>query len=283
MPLLGAHMSIAGGLYKAFERLKQIRGEALQIFLYNQRQWDPPVLKESDIEMFRAAWEKAGPIPVAAHNSYLINLASPDTKVREMSIWAFSEELRRAYRLGIKYLIAHPGNHCGLGIRTGLERFVLGLDEAISKAEPEGLMVLLETTSGQGTSLGGSPEEIQFILERSNFSKMLGVCLDTCHLFAAGWNFADEQGYASAMDAMDRAFGLKHVKWLHLNDSKTELGSRVDRHQHIGKGHIGINGFRLLLNDERFRSHPMVLETPKGKNLKDDCRNLKVLRRLLTS
>jgi deoxyribonuclease-4 len=283
MPRLGAHMSIAGGLHQAFERLRKVRGEALQIFLFNQRQWRVPELTQDQVSRFLRAWEEGGFVPVAAHDSYLINLASPDDELRNRSIEAFAEELRRCKLLGIRYLVAHPGAHCGMGREAGIERFVLGLDKAMEMAEGEGVRVLIETTAGQGTSLGGSLEEISAILQGSRFGELLGVCIDTCHLFAAGFDLGKRDGYNATIDALQETIGLHRILWFHLNDSKGELGSRIDRHAHIGKGKMGLEAFRHLLNDPRFKDHPMVLETPKGKDLKEDRRNLRVLRSLLNA
>ena len=276
-------MSIAGGLHQAFERLRKVRGEALQIFLFNQRQWRVPELTQDQVSRFLRAWEEGGFVPVAAHDSYLINLASPDDELRNRSIEAFAEELRRCKLLGIRYLVAHPGAHCGMGREAGIERFVLGLDKAMEMAEGEGVRVLIETTAGQGTSLGGSLGEISAILRGSRFGELLGVCIDTCHLFAAGFDLGKRDGYNATIDALQETIGLHRILWFHLNDSKGELGSRIDRHAHIGKGKMGLEAFRHLLNDPRFKDHPMVLETPKGKDLKEDRRNLRVLRSLLNA
>lgn len=283
MPLLGAHMSIAGGLHRAFERLEKVKGEALQIFLFNQRRWLLPPLTQEAVAGFRAAWAISGQIPVAAHDSYLFNLASPDPALWRRSIEGLAEELRRAEILGIPVLVAHPGSHVGAGSMAGLERFVQGLDRAIEEAGCTGVRVLIETTAGQGSSLGGSFEEIRFVLERSRHSAGLGVCFDTCHVFAAGYDLRDEETYMATMELFHRTVGLERIAWFHLNDSQGGLGSRLDRHAHIGKGAIGKEGFRALLNDSRFLNHPMVLETPKGYDLREDRRNLRVLRSLLNA
>ncbi len=283
MPKLGAHMSIAGGLHQAFERLRKVRGEALQIFLSNQRQWKVPELTQEQVSRFLHAWEEGGFVPVAAHDSYLINLASPDHELHTRSTEALAEELRRCKLLGIRYLVAHPGAHCGMGREAGIERFTLGLDRAMEIAEAEGVIVLIETTAGQGTSLGGSLEEISAILHNSRFGELLGVCIDTCHLFASGFDLREKDHYNATIDALQKTIGLDRIHWFHLNDSKGELGSRIDRHAHIGKGKMGLEAFRHLLNDPRFEDHPMVLETPKGRDLKEDRRNLRVLRSLLNA
>jgi deoxyribonuclease-4 len=274
-------MSIAGGIHRAFDRLKQIRGNALQIFTTNHRQWRVGELSPQAIELYKSRWEESGRIPVAAHDSYLINLAASDELILSRSIAAFAEELRRCAELGIKYLIMHPGAHVGDGVETGLVRLVKNLDRAIETSKVESVSVLVENTAGQGSSLGATFEEISFILTNSRFGKTMGVCYDTSHGFAAGYDMREEEAYSLVLARFDEAIGIDRLRFFHLNDSKRELGSRVDRHEHIGKGKIGLNGFRLLLNDPGFRHHPMVLETPKGKDLKEDKVNMRVLRSLL--
>ena len=281
MPLLGAHMSIAGGLHLAFTRIRKVKGEALQIFLRNQRQWKSPPLTSEMIEVFRLEWEKNQRIVVAAHDSYLINLAAPDQTTVEQSVSAFTDELVRAAALQIPFLITHPGSHRGLGVEAGLKRFVRNLDSAITLSRTSTVSILIETTAGQGTNLGSQFEEIAFILSESQYGDRLGVCFDTSHAFAAGYDLRTPETYEETLSLFDRVVGLQRLKFFHLNDSKRPLASRVDRHEHIGKGEIGLEGFRLLLNDPRFQNHPMVLETPKGKDLKEDKANLKTLRSLI--
>lgn len=281
MPLLGAHMPTAGGIHLAFERLREVGGEAMQIFTKNHRQWKDNHLSPEAIELFRMKWEESGRIPVAAHDAYLINLAAPDDTIATKSISAFAGELRRCSALGIQYLVMHPGAHVGDGAESGLNRLVTNLDRALDVAETESVKVLIENTAGQGTSLGSAFEQIRFILETSRHGSLMGVCFDTCHGFAAGFDITTEESYRQTMDSFDRVIGLHRLKFFHLNDSKKAFESRVDRHEHIGKGQIGLEGFRLLLNDPRFSKHPMVLETPKGKDLKEDKENLRVLKSLL--
>jgi deoxyribonuclease-4 len=281
MPLLGAHMSIAGGLHLAFVRMREVKGEALQVFLRNERRWEMRPLTLEAIASFRRAHEESGNVPIAAHDSYLINLAAPDPVLRDRSIGAFAEELRRGETLGISFLITHPGSHLGQGVEAGLERFVRGMDRSVSASSTSSIAVLIETTAGQGTNLGSTFEEIAFILGRARHGDRLGVCLDTCHCFAAGYDLRTPEAYEETMRRFQEVIGMEKLKYFHLNDSKGALGSRLDRHEHIGKGKIGLAGFELLLRDARFRDHPMVLETPKGKELKEDKKNLKVLRSLL--
>ncbi len=278
MPFLGAHMSVEGGLHKAFERISLVKGESLQIFSKNQRQWHVPPLNTAEIKLFKEAWEHWGKGPVAVHDSYLINLANPDTKKSNRAVVALAEEINRAGLLSIPYLVMHPGSHVGAGIEQGLKQLTENLDRAFEKAtEATAVIVLLETTAGQGTGLGSSFEELAYIISHSKYSERLGVCFDTCHTFAAGYDISTKKGYSKTFSDFESIIGLDRLKFFHLNDSKKELGSRVDRHEHIGKGKIGLAGFRLLLNDPRFAAHPMVLETPKEKDLKEDVENLKLL------
>ena len=275
-------MSIEGGLHRAFERIRIVKGESLQIFSKNQRQWSAPSLSDSEIQQFKEAWQQWGKGPVAVHDSYLINLANPDTKKSNRAVGAFAEEISRAGLLSIPYLIMHPGSHVGAGVENGLKHLTVNLDRAFEKAEDTtSVMVLLETTAGQGTGLGSSFEELAHVISNSKYRDRLGVCFDTCHTFAAGYDISTKNGYKKTFSDFDAIIGLARLKFFHLNDSKKELGSRVDRHAHIGKGEIGLAGFRLLMNDPRFTKHPMVLETPKGKDLKEDMENLKLLRSLI--
>jgi deoxyribonuclease-4 len=274
-------MSIAGGLHLAFTRIRKVKGEALQIFLSNQRQWKTPPLTAEMIADFRLQWQKNCRMVVAAHDSYLINLAAPDQATVEKSVTAFADELVRAAALKIPFLITHPGSHRGQGAEAGLECFVRNLDSAISLSGTSTVSVLIESTAGQGTNLGSKFEEIALILRKSQYKDLLGVCFDTSHAFAAGYDFRTPETYKETFSLFDQIIGLRQLKFFHLNDSKRPLGSRVDRHEHIGKGEIGLKGFRLLLNDPRFQGHPMVLETPKGKDLKEDKKNLRVLRSLI--
>ena len=275
-------MSIAGGLHLAFTRIHEVQGEALQIFLSNQRQWQTVPLTSQMMEDFRQQWKENDYLPVAAHDSYLINLAAPDPTTLERSVAAFADELQQAAALGIPFLVTHPGSHRGEGVEAGLERFVENMDRAITRSKTSTVMVLIENTAGQGTNLGSTFEEISFIISESQYNDGLGVCFDTSHAFAAGYDIRTRATHEDTLSKFDQIIGLERLKFFHINDSKRPLGSRVDRHEHIGKGEIGLAGFRLLLNDPRFRQHPMVLETPKGKELKEDKKNLKVLRSLIT-
>ncbi len=280
MPFLGAHESGAGGLHLAFDRLQRVGGEALQLFTRNQRQWNPHPLTADEISLFQAAWQQGGHLPVASHASYLINLASGKQELIDKSITALAAEIHRCEQLGIPFVVIHPGSHGGDGVEAGLVQFARALDLALDETGA-GVMVLLETTAGQGTSLGSRFEELAFILEHSRYPQRLGVCVDTCHIFAAGYDIRTLSAYTQTMEEFDRLMGVGRIKFFHLNDSKQGLASRVDRHEHIGQGAIGLDGFRSLLNDPRFAGHPMTLETPKGDDLQEDRDNLLVLRRLI--
>ena len=272
-------MSVAGGLHLAFARIGKVRGRALQIFTRNQRQWQAAPVSAEEQALFAAAWREWGPWPVAAHNSYLINLASPAKEVRDKSVAALAAELTRCAALAIPFVIMHPGSHGGDGIAAGRQRLVEHLDRALDLApDADQVMVLLENTAGQGNALGADPADIAFIINHASHGHRLGVCLDTCHLFAAGYDFRTPAAYRQTMAEFDRLIGLDRLRFFHINDSKKGLGSRVDRHEHIGRGAIGLDGFRQLLTDPRFENHPMTLETPKGEDLKEDKVNLRVLR-----
>jgi len=282
MPLLGAHESVGGGLYRAFDHIEAVGGESLQIFTRNQRQWKASPLTKDEIKQFRQRWEKAGNIPVASHASYLINLGSGNREQGEKSVRAFTEELKRCGQLEIPWVVIHPGSHLGKGIDQGLANVARHLDRVFANAGKKSTVkVLLETTAGQGTGLGSSFTELARIIELSGFSDRIGVCLDTCHIFAAGYDFRTPETYMKTLAELQQTVGLERVCFFHLNDSKKDLGSKVDRHEHIGEGRIGLSGFRLLLNDPRFASHPMTLETPKGINLQEDRDNLVRLHSLL--
>ena len=283
MVYLGAHESVAGGLHLAFERIVRVGGEALQIFTRNQRQWRAAPLSEEEVTLFREAWDATGGMPVASHASYLVNLAAGKKETAVKSVAAFTDELLRCGRLGIGQVVIHPGSHGGDGVEAGLERVARHLDEVLERAgDPAaGVTVLLEPTAGQGTGLGHRFQELATIIGLSRYPDRLGICVDTCHIFAAGYDIRTSEAYTRTFDELDRTVGLERIGLFHLNDSKKELGSRVDRHEHIGQGCIGLEGFRHLLTDPRFGDHAMTLETPKGKELQEDRDNLRVLRSLL--
>ncbi len=285
MPLLGAHESAAGGLHLAFDRIVDVGGEALQIFTRNQRQWQAAPLADDEITSFIDAWERTGHMPVASHASYLINLASSKAAQVEKSLAAFVAELTRCAALSIPFVVFHPGSHGGAGVEQGIENVSRHLNTLVEQAGPasESVRILLETTAGQGTGLGYRFEELAAILDLVKYPDRFGVCVDTCHIFAAGYDIRTAATYQATFAEFDRLIGLERICFFHLNDSKKELGSRVDRHEHIGRGCIGLAGFRHLLTDPRFAGHPMTLETPKGKDLAEDKENLRILRDLVAA
>ncbi len=282
--LLGAHMSISEGLYKAFLRGKEVGCTTIQIFTKNSNQWKVKDLTEEEILKFKQAQKETGISPVVAHDSYLINLGSPDRELLQKSREAFLIELKRCDQLDIPYLVMHPGSHVGAGESEGIRRIAESLNWALEKTPGSRVMILLENTAGQGTNLGYRFEHLAEILERVEEKPRFGVCLDTCHLLAAGYDIRTEQGYQRTLQEFDGIVGLSRVKAIHVNDSKKGLGCRVDRHEHIGEGCLGLEAFRCFLKDERFKEVPKILETPKDKKneAESDRKNLNRLRELLT-
>jgi deoxyribonuclease-4 len=280
--LAGAHVSIAGGMHRAFERGDRLQCLAIQIFLKSSNQWKAKPLTEQDRALFREAWENSPIRNVIAHDSYLINLASPDRDLHRKSLDAFVEELKRANFLGVPYLVLHPGAHMGSGAAVGVPRVAKALRRALARVPPP-VKILLENTAGQGSCLGDRFEHLASILEQIGDSDRAGVCLDTCHLFAAGYDIRTEDGYGATIREFDRLIGIGSIRAFHVNDSKKEFGRRVDRHGHIGQGFIGLDAFRFLLNDRRFMEIPKILETPKGPGIEEDLMNLSTLRSLVDS
>ncbi len=282
MPL-GAHMSIAGGVDKAILRGHEVGCETIQIFTRSPRQWRPRVLDEEEILRFYENKQQTGIDPVVAHDCYLINLGSPDEELWQKSMGVFLEELGHCQQLGIPYLVIHPGSHVDTGEEAGSRRIAQALDQAREQAGGHQVEVLLEITAGQGTNLGHNFEQLAQLLDLVADDSWLGICFDTCHAFAAGYELRTREGYEATFGELDELIGLERLKVIHLNDAKGELGSRLDRHQHIGQGKLGLEPFRLLLNDDRFRDLPMVLETPKGPEYEEDRENLRVLRGVIAS
>ena len=280
--LLGAHMSIAGGVANALLRGQQSGCDTIQIFTKNNNQWRATPLTDREIRTYRENREMTGIWPVVAHDGYLINVASPKRDLYRKSLEALRIEVERAAALEIPYLIMHPGAHVGAGEADGIKRVVNALDVVLDRTKGFPVVICLETTAGQGSSLGYRFEHLAAIREGVAQRERVGVCVDTCHIFAAGYEIRGRKAYEQTMRHFDDVIGLKHVKCIHLNDSQRELGSRVDRHAHIGQGHIGLEGFRPCLNDPRLRHIPMILETPKGEDpAAADRRNLGVLRSLV--
>jgi deoxyribonuclease-4 len=283
MAILGAHMSIAGGYYKAVQAAQRSGCDCVQLFTKNNNQWRAKPLTQDDADRFQAALVDLGITHPTSHNCYLINLASPDDDLWKKSIDSMIVEVQRAQFLGIPYVVAHPGAFTTSSESRGLKRIVRALNEVHRQTKGSRTQILLETTAGQGSNLGWKFEHLACLLDGVRAPERLGVCFDTCHVFAAGYPMATQKDYRATLRAFNTTVGVKQIKAFHLNDSKTPLGSRVDRHAHIGQGEMGLEPFRHLLNDRRFRKVPMYLETPKqdtrGRDL--DRLNLKRLRGLI--
>jgi deoxyribonuclease IV len=264
-PRLGAHMSVAGGLPRAVERAQAHRCDALQIFAKNASQWRGRPLPREEIREFRTRLRAAGIGPAISHASYLINLASGDAGLRRQSMDAMGDELDRADALGLLGVVLHPGCYTAGNEADGLALIASGLLDLLRARRRARTMVLLEHTAGQGTALGATFEQLASIIAKMNDHPRVGVCLDTCHLLASGYDLCSPEGYASTFTQFGRLVGFDRLKAFHLNDSKRPLGSRVDRHEHIGDGCLGLEPFRRIVNDRRFRHLPMLLETPKAE------------------
>ncbi len=280
----GAHMSIAGGLHHAFERAVDVGCDCMQIFVKNQRQWHAPPLADEQIARWQAARRSAGVAPVVAHATYLINLASPDRSLWKRSINACADELLRCERLGVMGLVFHPGSHLGQGESWGVERVAAALDIIHDHTPGLTARTILETTAGQGSCLGHRFEHLADIIGKVREPERLAVCVDTCHIFSAGYEITTDEGYAATLAALDRTVGLNRVMVFHMNDSLRPVGSRRDRHGAIGQHEIGRSAFRRVVTDPRFLGIPMILETPKGTDPRGrdlDRVNLAVLRRLV--
>lgn len=281
MDTLGAHMSVAGGVSKAFERAQSIGCNTMQIFTRNQNQWKSKPLEAAEIERYHELARTTGIKPVVAHASYLINLGSPSPELWDKSIEAYQVELERADQLDILGVVLHPGSAMGTGEETGKRRIAQGLDRVHAATPAARTLTLLEITAGQGDHLGYRFEQLADIITALDAPARVGICFDTCHALAGGYEFRQAADYQRMWDAFDQALGLERLKVFHLNDSKKDLGSRVDRHTHIGEGFLGLAPFRLLLNDARFQALPMILETPKEEDMADDVLNLGRLRALI--
>jgi deoxyribonuclease-4 len=277
---LGAHQSIAGGTPRAVERGVSAGCRVVQIFVKNNNRWVGKSIEETEARDFRRAVRSAELRHVAAHTSYLINPASPVAALRRQSIDALCDEILRCHRLGIRELVLHPGAHGGAGEASGVARVAESLDEAFARTAHTRVRVLLETAAGQGSSVGHRFEHLRDVLGALADPARAGVCLDTCHVHAAGYDLVGRRGYEETIASLDRTVGLARVAAIHVNDSKRPRGARVDRHEHIGRGFIGRAGFRNLMRDARLAAIPKFLETPKDESLAHDRRNLAILRRL---
>lgn len=278
-------MSIAGGHDRAVRAAHAIGFQTVQLFSKSNNQWAAKPITEPQIQAFRAALSETGVVDPVVHTSYLINLGSPDETLWRKSIDALTVEVERADLLGIAELVHHPGAHVGSGEEAGLARIVAGLDEVLRRTRGSAVTIDLESTAGQGSCLGHRLDQLATLLNRVEQPERLGICLDTCHLFAAGYSLGTRSDYNGLIDEVDRLLGLERVRVWHLNDSRKEQGSRVDRHAGIGRGLMGLEPFRFLVNDPRLAARPMILETPKGMEGEEDLDliNLRVLQRLLTA
>ncbi len=285
MPLLGSHLSIAGGYYKAADKAAVLGMDTVQIFTKNNNQWKGKPLSDEDVKLFREAVAKAGLRKTCAHNSYLINVASPDDVLWQKSLDALVDELRRAEALGLDGVVMHPGSFVTSSEEAGLKRIAVALDEVHERTRGFRCQLWLEATAGQGTNLGHRFEHLATLLETVREADRLGICVDSCHIFAAGYPLQTPDEYATTMGEFDRLVGVDRICAWHLNDSKKPLGSRVDRHEHIGRGCLGLEPFRHILNDPRFADLPMYLETEKGEEDGEDLDtiNLRTLKGLIAT
>lgn len=284
MPLLGAHMSIAGGYYKAVEAAQRAGCDVVQLFTKNNNQWRAKPIGTDDVALFAEALKQHRIAQPISHASYLINLASGNPELWEKSVDGMVVELRRAEQLGIAYVVVHPGAHTAQTEQQGIDAVIRAIDEVHRRTDGIAAGILLEATAGQGTCLGCRFEHLGAMITGVEQPELLGICVDTCHLFAAGYPLSERADYLKTFRELDRVVGLERIKAFHLNDSKKELGSRVDRHEHIGRGKLGLAAFEHLLNDRRFRRVPMYLETPKETNEDGeewDIVNLRTLRELI--
>jgi deoxyribonuclease-4 len=271
-------MSIGGGVHTAIERACSIGCTAMQIFVKNNMQWFARPLTRREIGAFLKHTQRRELLSVFAHANYLINLAATNLQFHANSLRALSEELIRADQLKLPFLVLHPGAHLGAGEEAGLERIIESIDRVLSGIPKIKTRIALETTAGQGSCLGSKFEHLAYIISRVREPERLCICLDTAHIFAAGYDIGSEEGIRKTFREFDCVIGRDRLAAIHVNDSKTVRGSRVDRHEHIGKGKIGLEAFRFIMRDRRFRRIPKVLETPKGKDLREDVENLKTLR-----
>jgi deoxyribonuclease-4 len=281
--LFGAHESIAGGVYNAVLRGKKATCDTIQMFNKSNNQWRARELLVAEIAEYFRAIEETGVTVATSHTSYLINIASPDRALNQKSFLSLKEEMKRCQLLRIPNLVMHPGSHVGSGEEKGMDVIGLNINRLFDQLRDNAVALLLETTAGQGSNLGCTFEQLAYIIDRVENKKQIGVCLDTCHVFAAGYPIVKVADYKATMKQFDDTIGLERLRIIHMNDSLKEFGSRRDRHEHIGKGHIGLKGFRNFVNDRRLRDVPMIIETPKGDDLTEDIENLRVLRGLVKS
>jgi len=279
--LLGAHMSTSGGVHTAVDRATSIGCTALQVFTKNNNQWSAKPLTDEDIQNYKRKIAEASIAPVVAHDSYLINLCAMNPEILKKSRIAFIDELTRCEQLGIQLLNFHPGAHGGAGEEEGIKKIIESLNIAHSETKGFNVLSVVEATAGQGTAVGYKFEHLEKIINGVDEPKRMAVCIDTCHIFAAGYELRTEEGYAKTFREFDDIVGIGRLAAFHVNDSKKGFGAHVDRHEHIGKGMIGTQGFAFLMNDERFNHIPKILETPKSEDLHEDVENIRVLKGLV--
>jgi len=283
MTLLGAHMSISGGFFNSLVEGEKVGCNTIQIFVKSSNQWQAKELEKSDINKFKEEQKRTKIKPVVAHNSYLVNLASPDSQLIGKSKESMLIELGHCEKLSVTCLVIHPGSHLGQGEKKGIEKVAESINYLLAKTSTYKVRIALEITSGQGTNLGYRFEQIAQMIDLIEDKERIGVCFDTCHAFAAGYDIRDQTSYDRTWKQFDEMLGTKNLLVIHMNDSKRELGSKIDRHEHIGKGQIGLAGFKLLMNDKRWENIPKILETPKEDDkVKLDKMNLKVLKGLIS-
>lgn len=277
----GAHESIAGGVANSIERGKKATCDTIQIFNKSNSQWRAAKLKPDDVERYFQLQEELGVSVATSHASYLINIASPDPALHEKSFKSLKEEMERCNLLKIPNLVLHPGSHVGSGEEAGLDKVAETTNRLFDELKDNQCWLLYEATAGQGSNLGYKFEQLAYMIDKVEDKDHIGVCLDTCHIFAAGYPLSEPKDYKKTMKHFDDVVGLDRLRIFHINDSKQPFESKRDRHEHIGKGHIGIEAFRNIVNDKRLNKVPLILETPKGEDLAEDIENLKVLRGLV--
>jgi len=279
--LLGTHVSIAGGFFKAIEEGTELNCTAVQIFTKSNRQWKSKPIADSEAQLFIAAQKKSNIKIVVSHASYLINLGSVTPGVQEKSLIALVDEIRRCHQLQIPFLVLHPGTAEPENKDETLQKTGDYIDQALRETSDCSTTVLIETMAGQGKSVGSSFEELAKIIKQVKNAERIGICFDTCHIFAAGYDVTTPQGYTDVIQKFDSIVGLRHLKIIHINDSKRELNSRVDRHENIGEGAMGLQAFSMIMNDQKLKDVPKILETPKGDDLENDRKNIGMLQGLL--
>ena len=280
-PLVGGHMSIAGGLYKSIDRAEDVGATCMQIFTKSNKQWAAKKITQEDVQQFKERWKNSTIGPVVVHASYLINIGSAQQILRSKSVHALREELERCDILDIPYLIVHPGAATNSSADECLELIAKSINEIFDNYQGHAKL-LLENTAGQGTAVGTTLEQLAAIYKNIQHKKAVGFCIDTCHAFAAGYDLSTKKGYESFWKQFEELIGIEKLRAIHCNDSKKKIGCKVDRHEDIGKGEIGLESFWLLMNDERFLQIPKICETPKGDDEQaNDARNIETLKKLI--